>query len=820
MLSNYFKIAYRNLVKNKIFSFVNIFGLAIGMSACFFIFQYVHFESSYDRFNKNADRLYRVGISYSATGDFSATNNPAAGPAIKSELPGVENFARLAPSTLFDNGSAISYTDQSGNTRIFNETKIFMADPSFLSMFSFPFLEGNPATALNQHNSVVISMSMGKKYFGKEDPMGKTIYFNGKIPLKISGIFKDVPENSHLKFNMLISFLTLGEKYMYDRWVWPEFLNYILLSPSADPKRIEAQFPMLAHKYMGDLEKELNFKVRFNLQPITDIHLKTNYFGEPEPHGNGKAILMLSFIGAFILVIAWINYINLSTAKSIERSKEVGLRKVIGASAKQLFLQFIFESFLVNILALILASIITYLSFPLFTSIFGFFQNKSILSLITEPGTGFWTILIAVFIFGVFMASAYPALVLSSFKPALALKGQSNRSDANISLRKILVAFQFILSVILIAGAITVYNQLVFMQHNEPGYQKDEIVVVKSPAVRDSTIGYKINAFKTETIKNPHINNITSTSEIPGKALISFNDVWHISKDEKTAINTFFMEVDEHFLPTFNVKLAAGRNLTAEDSSWKYNDSKPMKLMVNENLARQLGYRTNEEALHQYILCRPYGRPVKCEIVGIVKDYHQRSLKELYDPIIYYFPPWNNWGYFSFKINTVDIRQSLKYIETSYKKIFSGNAFEYFYMDDYFKEQYKSDQKFADVFSLFTIIAIFVACLGLLGLSSFIIKVRTKEIGIRKVLGASVYSILVLFSKDFIKLVCIASLIAMPIFYFLADQWLANYAFRIRLHWTIFLLPPLLLMVIALFTISFQSAKAASADPVKSLRSE
>jgi putative ABC transport system permease protein len=820
MLKNYFKIAYRNLLKNKVFSLVNILGLAIGMAACFFIFLYVHFELSYDRFHKNAARLYRVPITFGgslANNGTEATNHPGVGPAMKADFPEVADYARVMRLSVFIQASMMSYNNGS-KTITFNEDRIFVADPSFLTLFSFPFLEGDPKTALSDGQSIVISNKMAKKYFGNEDPLGKTLSLNQQQPFKVTGVFREVPENSHLKFDMLLSFKIIPPMDAVSAWTWPEFYNYVLLAPGADPKKLESKFPAFIDKHMGAILKKFNFSCQFQLQPIRDIHLRSNMLADPEANGSEREVFFLSIIGVFILIIAWINYINLSTAKSVERAKEVGIRKVVGAAKIQLVLQFIMESLLINLLALSIAAILILICYPYFGTFTGAnIQGGSYIDgLFSQPL--FWMGVAGVFVTGAFLVGAYPAFILSAFRPILVLKGRLSQSIRGILLRKTLVSFQFVLSILLIAGAITVYSQLFYMRSQALGYNKDHVVILKAPAIYDSTISEKIEAFKNELLKNPSVSAVSASTEIPGKAIIERNSARKADQDETYNFTPFLMGIDADFLKTYQLKLAAGRGfLPHESSTFKAENT---KVLVNEEVVKGMGYTSNEAAINQPIIFRSGPGTVKAEIIGVISNYHQRSLKQVYDPILYYYPTFSNWNYISVHFTTAHIDRELASFETTYSHIFTGNAFDYFFLGDYFNRQYQADQRFGDIFSLFTAFAIFVACLGLLGLSSFVIKLRTKEIGIRKVLGASISSLLLLFSKDFIKLVCLASVIAIPVIYFMASRWLNNYAFHIQLNWMIFILPPFLLLVISLSTICLQSLQAALTNPVKSLHTE
>jgi putative ABC transport system permease protein len=822
MLRNYFKIAYRNLLKNKVFSLVNIFGLAIGMAACFFIFLYVRFELSYDRFHPLADRLYRVPLTF--TGSLAhdgtmATNHPSLGPTLAAEFPEVLDYARIAPASLFYNATMLSLTEQ-GRTQTFDEEKTYVADSSFLTMFSFPFTNGDPAKALTNPNSVAISASTARKYFGIEDPLGKTLTLNAQIPFKVTGVFRDIPENSHLKFNMLFSFSTFGTFLDHDTWIFPEFYTYVLLAPGADPRKVEKKFPAFIHKHMADLMKRMDYGAQMQLQPVTDIHLRSDLDKEAEANGSEKEIGFLSLIGIFILVIAWINYINLSTAKSVERAKEVGLRKVIGAARVQLVTQFLMESVIINLLALAIATSIVLVCFPYFGRFTGIAIDREFISsgLLSQPA--FWLVLAGSFLAGAFLVGAYPAFILSAFKPALAVKGRIFQSANGLLLRKTLVSFQFVLSILLIAGTITVYSQLFYMQHQQLGYNKDQMLVVNAPEIYDSvTYADKMGALKTELLHNPAFTGISTSTEVPGRTPLWRNSARKASEDQTHNFTAGQVAIDENFIKNFQMKIAAGRDFYPEEK-WNLSDSQKTKVIINEQLVKGLGYSSDEAAVNQDISFRVGNQDRQATIIGVLKDYHQRSLQQPYEPILYFSPTFNYWKYISIRTSSDHITSEIASIEKVYKTIFPGNAFGYFFLDDYFNRQYQADQRFGKIFSLFTGFAIFVACLGLLGLSSFIIRVRTREIGIRKVLGASVFSLLQLFSIDFIRLVCLSSLIALPVIWFSASRWLDNYAFHVRLNWLMFVAPPVFLLSLALITICLQSLKTALSNPIKNLRTE
>lgn len=819
MLKSYITIAFRNIFRNKIYSAINITGLAIGMAACFFIFLYVRFEKSYDRFHKNADRLYRVPMSYYGAASGVATTHPAVGPAMKAEFPEVAEFARLAKPTIFNHTSTMWYTNEKGQKKIFNEASFYIADAAFLTMFSFPFIAGSPSKALEAPSTIVISESIAKKYMGTTDALDKVMVIN-EMPLKITGVFKDVPANSHVKFDMLISFATAGEKWGYTEWGWPEFYNYVLLAPGADPKKVEARFPAFTENHLAAKMKEFNFRAKFFLQPITDIHLRSTFKDEPEPAGSERTVYFLSILGLLTLVIAWINYINLSTAKSMERAREVGLRKMAGATRGQVIAQFIFESFLVNCFALLISVALVFVFAPLFDHITG----KKIMAGFLSSGLismwKFWLVVLLIFIAGAIQVGIYPAVLLSLFKPALVLKGKFLRSNNGIVVRRILVSGQFVLSILLIAGTIIVYRQLSFMRNQQLGYNINQVAVVKSPAVFfDSTFTTKANGFKTALQQIPNIKHIAPSTEIPGKTITARNTVRKPNQDKGQGFVSDLIAIDHDFVPAYQMQLAAGDNFPYQPSGNIYSTLKT-KALVNEEMVKSLGYTSNKDILHQNILFVSYFGDITCEVVGVLKNHHQRSLKDPIRPMLYYQNDTNIWAYFSISMTSQNAGKTLELIKAQYDKFFPGNAFESFFLDEYFNRQYLDDERFGDIFVLFTILAIFIACLGLIGLSTFAIKLRTKEIGIRKVLGATVQGIVYLFFSDFIKLVCIAAVIAIPVVYLAANKWLNNFAFHIKIGWLVFVLAPALLMLIAFITVSIQSARAALANPVKALRSE
>lgn len=818
MFRNYIVVAWRNLLRRRVVSFINVSGLAIGLLICGFIYQYIHFELSYDKFQANSDRLYRVALENTVADRPGATaaNHPAVGPAMERDFPEVETSTRLVRASFFTNTLAVSYQEPDGNVKTFVEEGLYVADAPFLTMFSYPLIEGDPLIALKEPQSIVISESMKKRYFGDKPAMGEQLSLNGELNLVVRGIMEDVPANSHLSFSSLVSFSSLGESWGYDQWRWPEFYNYVLLKRGSDPQTLEEKLPAFVDKYLGDVKKEYKWKIRMFLQPVADIHLNSHLGQEQSVNGSSQTVSFLILLGIFILVVAWINYINLSTAQSLERSKEVGLRKVIGANKKQLITQFFFDSLLTNAFAAILAIILFAALTPYFHLLVGKdFSTGTFVDAGLMRTLPWLTGLTAVAI-GTFVIGAYPALLVSSFNPSSVLKGKFSNSGPGKSLRQSLVTFQYVLSILLIAGTVTIYQQLSFMQQQDLGYNKDQMLIVKSPAVFDSTIASRMSYFKDQLRSVPAIQSSSYSSGVPGHVLTERNGIRRESQrtDEETL--AYQQSIDEDFLSTLDIGLIAGRRLTATDA-FEYN--KPVKIIVNEELCRRMAFKDPEDALHARLVFGMGPDPQHAEIVGVIKNYNQVSLRSGYSPIVYYLEE-DFSRYFIIHTDTKGLTATISKVKDAYAASFPGNPFDYFFLDEYFNKQYQGDVRIASIFGTFTGLAIVIACLGLFGLTVFAAIHRTKEVGIRKVLGATVTNIMVLFSKDFVYVLLIAYAIATPIIIYATGKWLDGFAFHITPGWQIFLAPFILLLVISVGTVSFICLKVAVANPTSSLRQE
>lgn len=803
MISNFFVVALRNLFKHKVFSFVNIFGLAIGIAASLLILQYVRFELSYDRFETNAGRIYRMQQDRYDNGRLStqwAAGAAGIGLAAKTAFPEVEAYAVLHPGS-----GVVAYKDHQ-----FREDKMYFANDAFLPMFSYKALEGTTAGALKEIFTTVITASTARKYFGSEDPIGKRINVYGNNDFRVTAVVPDPPPNTHFKFDVLLSFPTFikwNGPEAETAWEWDGFYTYLQFRPGADPRLMEKKInAMVQEKAAADIKK-YNSGIEFKLQPLTDIHLYSNFMFEAEANGDGKSVYFLLVIALFIIVIAWINYINLSTARSVDRAREVGVRKVLGSYRIQLIGQFLFESLLINLLAIILAIILVLVSLPLFNSLTG----KGI-SFTLFRDSWFWLALLVFFISGTLLSGLYPAFVLSAFRPISVLKGRLARTGHGALLRQSLVIIQFAASVILMVGTFAVYRQLNFMQHQDLGVKIDQTLVFRGPSVIDSTYQDKLNAFRTEMLRLPGVSKMTASTEVPGnKVGWNAGGIHLVGLDDTKSQQFRVIGIDYDFLDAFGLKLIRGRNFSKQFAT------DPNTVLFNEAAVKLMGFARPEDALGKRI--EFWGN--QYTIIGVVSNHHQESLKAAYDAHIFRLIPNAN-NYFSLKINAGlnNAPAIVSAAKKDWNSFFPRNPFEFFFLDDHFAEQYNADQQFEKTFGLFALLAIIVSSLGLLGLASFVTTQRTKEIGIRKIIGAGLPNLLLLLTKDFIRPVIVSFAIAIPLTYWLLRKWLENYAFRVSLNPWMFILPALLILLIALMTISTQTVQAASSSPVKSLRME
>lgn len=804
MIRNYLKIAFRNLWKNKVFSLVNILGLSIGMVAVMLIMQYVDFELSYDEWHARGDRIYRVAMDMTeANGERQtfAFTYPAVAPAMREELPEVESAVRFRRTNAVLSHEAEMHNEQ-----------IYFADSTLLDIFSFHVIKGDAEKALSEPYQAMISETAAKKYFGPEEAIGKTLQDDNGYRYEVQAVFRDIPENSHIHFDVTISYITYVQvmaRYGNDaenNWNWSDFYTYVLLEEDAAVERLRDKLPAFAKRHKGqDMDKH-NYELNFFLQPLKDIHLNSDLGYELRVNGNARYVHFLVLIAVFIVLIAWFNYINLSTARSIDRAREVGVRKVVGASRGQLIRQFLLESATVNILALGIAFLTVDAVFPAFTDLVG----KDIgLTLFNE--WTFWLLVAAIFFGGALLAGLYPAFVLSRFRPVSVLKSSLESSiSQGGGLRRVLVALQFVATIALVAGTFVVYRQLQFMRQQDLGVNIEQTLVLRDMFSRDSTYREAIRGFKQELMQHPGITDVSSSGDIFGKEVGNSTGVRWVRAESESMRRVRTFGIDQQFISQFDLEIIAGRGFREGQRPEDENE-----VIINETALKVLGLPGPEAAIGEEIESSYF----RGRIVGVLEDYHQEALKYDFKPIVFYeaTTPHN---YYSLKVNTEDIQGLIAFVQDKWKARFADTPFQYFFLDEYFNRQYLADRRFGRIFSVFTLLAILVAALGLFGLSSFSVARRRKEIGIRKVLGAEVGQILLLLSKEYVRLVLAAGVLALPAAYFLMRCWLDNYAYHIELGWWFFLTPVLAVLLIAALTVSYQSIRAATANPVKALRDE
>jgi putative ABC transport system permease protein len=810
MIKNYFKMAWRNLMKYKFISFINLFGLTMGLACCLLITVYILHETSFDKYNKNANRVYRVTRTFNNKDGVVSlrlgTIAPAFGPLITNYFPDIQKMTRLLP-----NGK----TPMRYGEKIFNEERVFFADENLFDVFSVNVVKGNPQKALLDPYSIMLTEDAAKKYFGDEDPINKVIRMNNQLNLKVTGIYKSFPGNAHMHPELMVSFNTLkdtivyGEKQLQTSFGNNSFLTYLLLPENYPAKNIEAQFPAFldAKVNLGRTSATVSTSsmTKLGLQKLTDIHLRSHLDYEAEENGDITRVYIFSAIALIILLIACINYMNLSTARSTLRAKEIGIRKVAGATRAELIAQFLSESVLVSSMAMVLAMAAATLILPSLNKLSG-------LHLSIEPLLHWqWIILFLLipFIVGI-LSGIYPALFMSAFQPAKTLKGLFRVGGKTISLRKALVVSQFGISIVLIITTAIVFQQLNYLQNAKMGYNKDHVLVL--PYYFNSNSQYE--SFRNELLTANGVRNMGRSSRVPTGRLLDSQNAASESGDSLQPVNTElkYLATDHDFIPSYGIEMAAGRNFSR---SFTTDTS---GFVINEATVQTLGWGTPDKAIGKNF---KYGN-VKGKIIGVVKDFHFESLHQRIVPLVMLLlkPEQNFYNQLSVKMNSNNMEGSVKSLEKLWRSYLPEIPFEFNFMDDNFNKLYVAEQRQSKLFSIFACIAIFIACLGLLGLSSFAITQRVKEIGIRKVLGAGTGTIVVLLSKDFLKLVVIAALIAFPVAWFAMDKWLADFAYRISISWWIFIVAGIIAAAIALITVSIQAIKAAMANPVKSLRTE
>lgn len=825
MLKQHLKITVRVFLKNKLFTIINISGLAIGIAAYILITQYVAFESNYDRHMTRVDDLYRVTLTTNL-GDkgfvTSATNHPAVATAMKQDIPEIESYARLVEKTVMWGTFVMTHKNEQGDVVKFNanDYSMYIADSATLDLFNIKLLSGNVETALAEPGSIILSSRIAKQIFGNSEPLNKEFSVDSRRSLKVTGVFEELAQATHIQYDMLVSFSSL-QQWKQNSWIWPEFYNYVRLKPGTDPHAVEAKFPDFVQKYLGNIMKDNEFEARMGLQPVKDIHLKSHLLNEASTNASEQTLNFLLMIAIFVILIALMNFINLSTAKSIERAKEVGLKKVVGIRQRDLIMQFLFESLAINLIAIFIAmSLVTLLMGP-FNQLVGLEVMSMSMWLESPP----WLILITIFLLGGLLAGIYPAFVLSNFKPIEVIKGKFHQSGSGAMVRKGLVMAQFAISIALIAGTFIVYSQFSFMQEQDLGYDADQSLIVNAPRAVDSTFVSTMRVFKTELLRDPNVNSVTMTTEIPGKKIVQLSLVRKLHERNEEGVTLGMINIDEDFLPTYNIGLVSGRNFKREDRSfYGYNTGRNTeeiyRVMLNETAAKALGFAIPEESIGQKIVFKYGTMDRTAQVLGVMEDYHQQSLKNGYEPLIFMNPLYYNAIYMTINMNTSNARETLESIGEKYDKFFPRDPYKYFFLNDFFNKQYNADLKFSKICLVFAGLAIFIATLGLFGLGSYIALQKTKEISVRKVLGAGILQALILIPKNLLGLVLVSGLVALPLTYFMAKEWLSEYAFRIDISVWMFVIPLLTVLVVATLSVLPQSIKVALVNPVDTLRNE
>jgi len=807
VFKNYFKTAIRNLTKNKFYTSINIIGLAVGITTCLLILLYVLDESNYDKYNVNAESIYRVNNEV-RFGDnhFDLAVAPAMmGPTIVKELPEVKQYTRLLRYG--------SFLVKKGNTNL-RENRVAYGDSTLFEVFTLPMIEGDPKTALVEPHSLVITKSMAEKYFNSTDVVGKNLIINDTGNYKITGVIKDIPTQSHFHFDFFVD-ASENPESRDDNWLSENWSTYILLNKNANVKKLEAELNSMLDRYIGPQIQGVahltlgQFKngggfIRAGLTPLTDIHLHSNKTGELEANGNIQFVYIFSAIALFILLIACVNFMNLSTARSSNRAKEVGVRKVLGSLRKNLVQQFLTESLLLSLIALIFAVCFVSLMLPYFNHLSG----KSIhFDSMLHP-----SILLALISFMVvvgLLAGSYPAFYLSAFQPIDVLKGKVANGFKRSWLRNTLVVFQFVVSIILIIGTMVIYNQLNYIRSKDIGFNRNQVLVINNTDV----LGNQATTFRNELMQISGVQDATMTGYLPTN-LNRSNSAFFTSPaiDPKSAISMQIWNVDENYIPTLDMKMLEGRNFSSrfptDSSAIIINDAAAIFLGVKDPINKKL---YNPAYIKQ-------GNLQEFHIIGVVKNFNFSSLRDVVTPLALRLG--KNTGNISVRINAAHIASIMAQVKNKWQEMAPEQPFYYSFMNEQFNNIYAAEQKTGQIIIIFALLAILIACLGLFGLVTYASEQRTKEIGIRKVLGANVGSIVSMIAKDFLRLVIIASVIAFPVAWWAMNKWLQDFAYRVNLSWWIFLAAGSLTVVIALATISFQAIKAAIANPVKSLRSE
>lgn len=798
MLNNYTRTAWRSLLKNRIFTLINVFGLAAGMAAFLFITTYVRFERSYENFNPQADNVWRLTLDLYNGSEYVTTDcetHKIIGPIIKDKFPEVVDFVRMFNN---DGLSEIKVADKK-----FWDVGSCYADPSVYNILAVDLIQGDPKRSLSEPFQVVLAESSAKKYFGTSDVVGKTLIINGDT-YNVTGVFADQKPNTHFKFNVLMSHETLlstREWYKNDDWNGNNEFTYLLVKPGADLAGFNNKLAALCVELKDKLSTN-----RYTAEPIKRIHLHSHKTFEPEVNGDAKVVNFLAIVAIFIIVIAWVNYMNLSTARAVERAREVGVRKVMGSQKTQLVIQFLAESLIVNMISGFIAVAFVQMMMPLFQELTGL-PKVSI-------DAYFYLLLGGLTLVGAMLAGIYPAFVLSSFKPVAVLKGKFQSSGHGQLLRRGLVTFQFATTIILIIGVSTVYRQVNHLRSVDIGTNLDQSVAVRMPQVNisDSLFASRYSVFKTEALSDPSIKSVSVSDGVPGIDINELNTSRFTLQghDNDGRYNYYWYFVDEDFAETMGLQFAEGRDFESKSDAGN--------VLINETTAKLLGFAKPEEALGAQISFHDWRTNKPAVVIGVFKNFYQLSPKDEHLPMILMYRDRGSFATAHFNSN--HMKASVERLRATWDRVFPGEAFNYFFVDENFDRQYRADIQFGNVMATFSVLAVIIACLGLFGLSSYTILQRRKEIGIRKVLGASITQVVTLLSGSYLKIIVTSAIFALPVGWYAVDNWLSGYKVRINMTVWMFALPILLILFTALITVSVQTIRSALVNPAKSLKEE
>jgi putative ABC transport system permease protein len=795
------KIAFRNILSNGLFSLINIIGLTTGITAFLFIMLYVRYEKSFDTFHQNYNSIYRLRYERSSAEGESvkfASCCPPAAIRIRELYPEVEKIARI-----FRYRATVIFGD-----RKFYEERMYFAEPQIFDIFDIDFITGNPAAGISSANCAFISESYSKKYFGENNPMGQTISVDKEMSFVITGIFRDIPDNSHLNFDILLSWPNLITHYGPDiegSWGDTGFFTYFILNPDASPEGFEEKLKDLVERDFGEDLRAYKLTCDLKVQPLKDIHLKSHFMQELEVNGNNNTVMFLNIVAFFILIIAWVNYINITTARALTRATQVGLSKIAGASRIQLIGQFFIETFLINLAAFSVSLFLILLLKPLFQNLTGIPSDFNF-----WKETWFRFTILLLLISSVIISGIYPVYVITSIRSSKIIQGDYSHSGSGIIVRKALVAFQMLMAISLITCTLFVSRQNRFIQRQDKGISTRNILVVRSPRVRDASFGPRLTTFKQELTNNQVITKFSVGTEVPGRQILwDAGGIFRVGSDQSK--NYQIIGIDYDYLDLLGADIIAGRNF---DRSFSDSSS----LILNEKATKWMEFESPSEAINKKV---NYWNNIYT-VVGVVKDYFQQSPKEAFEPHIFRFMPHGRdvRGFFLLKILPGNENIAIDLVREKYSEFFPDNPLDYFFLEDYYNQQYRNEKLLGNLFGIFALLSIIITCLGIFGLTSYLMIQKTREISIRRVMGSDLYKIIFLFSRDFIVITSIAFIIAVPVSYYWISGWLDTFEVKLRITLWDFILPYLYVLVMTIITIGFIVRKTAQVNPSDNLRNE